>query len=260
MKPARLEKLGLRTQLDYVLHLPLRYEDETRLTEPRHAPPGTPVQVQARVAKAEVAYRPRRQLIVHADGLVLRFFNFYGSQLKQFQRAADEGKYVRAFGELRGGFFGAEMAHPRYKIVSADEPLPQALTPIYPTTAGVSQTEIRSRVLEALDAAELDDTLPETLRRRYALADFGASVRLLHRPQPGADPAPAWRRIKFDELLAQQLSMRFAYRKRRSRVAPVLPVYGPLLKGFLGNLPFKLTGAQKRVLGEVLKDIAQPHP
>jgi ATP-dependent DNA helicase RecG len=260
VKPGRLEKLGLRTQLDYVLHLPLRYEDETRLTEPQAAPPGKPVQVQARVAKAEVAYRPRRQLIVHADGLVLRFFNFYGSQLKQFQRAADEGKYVRAFGELRGGFFGAEMAHPRYKIVAADEPLPQALTPIYPTTAGVSQAEIRGRVLQALDAAELDDTLPEPLRRRYALADFGASVQLLHRPQPGTDPAAAWRRIKFDELLAQQLSMRFAYRKRRSRVAPVLPAHGRLLKDFLGNLPFKLTGAQKRVLGEVLKDIAQPHP
>jgi ATP-dependent DNA helicase RecG len=260
VKPARLEKLGLRTQLDYVLHLPLRYEDETKLTAPQDAPPGTPVQVQARVAKAEVAYRPRRQLIVHADGLVLRFFNFYGSQLKQFQRAADEGKYVRAFGELRGGFFGAEMAHPRYSIVAEGEPLPKALTPIYPTTAGVSQKEIRSRVLEALDAAELDDTLPEPLRRRYALADFGASVELLHRPQPGTDPAPAWRRIKFDELLAQQLSMRFAYRKRRSRQAPVIRPDGPLVAAFLKKLPFRLTRAQNRVLAEVMNDIAQPHP
>jgi ATP-dependent DNA helicase RecG len=263
VKPGRLEKLGLRTQLDYVLHLPLRYEDETRLTELQDAPPGQPVQVQARVAKAEVAYRPRRQLIVHAEGLVLRFFNFYGSQLKQFQRAADEGKCVRAFGELRGGFFGAEMAHPRYKIVSADEPLPGELTPIYPTTAGVSQKEIRDRVLEALDAAELDDTLPEAIRRRNQLADFDAAVLLLHRPPPGTATAPlaaAWRRVKFDELLAQQLSMKFAYRKRRSRQAPVLPNNGPLLKAFLTKLPFKLTRAQSRVLGEVLRDIAQPHP
>jgi ATP-dependent DNA helicase RecG len=255
----KLAKLGLRSPLDLVLHLPLRYEDETVLTEPGEAPPGRPVQVQARVQKAEVAYRPRRQLVVHAEGVALRFFNFYGSQLKQFERAAEEGRFVRAFGEVRGGWFGAEMAHPRYRIVSGDDPLPAALTPIYPTTAGVSQNEIRERVLRALDAEALEDTLPLAMRRRLGLADFGDSVRLLHRPRPGADPAPAWRRIKFDELLAQQLSMRFAYRKRRSREAPVLGG-GPLLSAFLKNLPFKLTGAQGKALGEVMADLREPHP
>ncbi|HEV3010094.1 MAG TPA: ATP-dependent DNA helicase RecG, partial [Burkholderiales bacterium] len=122
-----------------MLHLPLRYNDETSLTPLGAAPPGKPVLVQARVLKAQVMFRPKRQLVVHAEGLVLRFFNFYGSQLKQFQQAAETGHMVRAFGEVRGGFFGAEMAHPRYRIVDADEPLAQALTPVYPTTAGLGQ-------------------------------------------------------------------------------------------------------------------------
>ncbi len=256
----RLEKLGLRSRMAYVLHLPLRYEDETTLTAPKDAPPGRPVQVQARVEKAEIAFRPRRQLVVHAEGLVLRFFNFYGSQLKQFQRAAESGRFVRAFGEVRGGWFGSEMAHPRYRIVDADEPLPEALTPVYPTTAGVSQNEIRERVLAALDAGALDDTLPPALRRREQLADFGESVELLHRPRPGRDPASAWRRVKFDEALAQQLSMRFAYRRRRSRAAPRLAGDGPLLGAFLKSLPFELTATQRQALQEVLRDLREPHP
>jgi ATP-dependent DNA helicase RecG len=243
-----------------VLHLPSRYEDETVLTPVESAPAGRPVSVEARVLKAQVMYRPKRQLVVHAEGLVLRFFNFYGSQLKQFQRAADQGRFVRAYGEVRGGFFGAEMSHPRYRIVGEGEPLPQALTPVYPTTAGLSQAELRAQVLEALDAEPLADTLPEALRRRLDLADFGASVQLLHRPRPGGDLAEAWRRVKFDELLAQQLSMRFAYRRRRGRAAPVLKVNGLLLENFLAGLPFSLTGAQSRAMREILRDLREPHP
>src|SRR5262249_23073136 len=123
---ARLAKLGIRSPRDLVVHLPLRYEDETRLTAPDAAPPGKPVLVEARVERAEVAYRPKRQLVVHADGLILRFLNFYGSQLKQFQRAVDERRLVRAYGEVRRGFFGAEMVHPRYRFAAEGEPLPQS--------------------------------------------------------------------------------------------------------------------------------------
>jgi len=250
-----------------VLHLPLRYEDETSLTAPEAAPAGKPVSIEAPVLKAQVMYRPKRQLVVHAEGVVLRFFNFYGSQLKQFQRAAEDGLRVRAFGEVRSGFFGAEMAHPRYRIVRAGEPLPDALTPIYPTTAGLKQGDLRALVLEALDSERLDDTLPESLRRGLGLAEFAPSVRFLHRPPPGMAPEelvnrthPAWRRVKFDELLAQQLSMRFAYRARRARQAPVLKVNGPLLRSFLQRLPFKLTKAQTRAMNEVLRDLREPHP
>ena len=133
---AQFHKLGLRRGFDFILHLPLRYEDETALGTPENAVPGEPLQLEARVQRATIAFRPRRQLVVHAEGLVLRFYNFYGSQLKQFQRAAEQGRRVRAFGELRGGWFGAEMVHPRYRIVEEGEALPETLTLIYPTTAG----------------------------------------------------------------------------------------------------------------------------
>jgi ATP-dependent DNA helicase RecG len=267
VKPARLEKLGLRSRFDFVLHLPLRYEDETVLYAPRDAPPGRAVAVQARVLRMQVAFRPKRQLLVHAEGLVLRFFNFYGSQQKAFQRAAELGQHVRAYGEARHGLLGVEMAHPRYRFVEPDEALPEALTPVYPATSGVSQAQVRAAVLEALDQGPLEDSLPPDLRARYGLEGFDAAVRVLHRPPPGVDTAPiaershpAWRRMKFDELLAQQLSMRFAYRRRRNRSAPVLRPEGALFKAFVQRLPFKLTRAQTRAMNEVLKDLAQPHP
>jgi ATP-dependent DNA helicase RecG len=263
----KLAKLGLRTAYDLILHLPHRYEDETRLTPPGAAPPGTPVLVEARVLNAEVKYRPKRQLVVHAVDLVLRFLNFYGNQLKQFQRAADEGLFVRAYGEVRPGFFGAEMVHPRYRIAAQDEPLAQALTPVYPTTAGLSQYALRKLVLGALDGVELDDTLPEVMRRRYGLGGIAESVRALHQPAPDAPVAglvertsAEWRRVKFDELLAQQLSMRIAYKARRARDALALPSNGPLLKRFLGKLPFRLTRAQRRAMAEILRDLGEPHP
>jgi ATP-dependent DNA helicase RecG len=256
----KLARLGLRSRFDRVLHLPLRYEDETVLTAPADAPPGKPVLVQAKVQSAKVVFRPKRQLVVHAAGLALRFFNFYQSQLRQFQRAADEGLYVRAFGEVRGGWFGAEMAHPRYRIVHPEDPLPDALTPIYPSTAGLPQAELRQLILEALDAEALDDTLPEKMKKHYGLADFRESVELLHRPKPGVDNAAAWRRMKFDELLAQQISMKLAYRARRARRAPALPGNGPLANAFLKRLPFRLTRSQSRAMNEVTADLRESHP
>ena len=268
---AKLAKLGIRSRFDLVLHLPLRYEDETTLTSPRLAQAGKPVLIEAAVRRAEVAYRPRRQLVVHAEcegePLALRFFNFYGSQLKQFERAAEQGQRVRAYGEVRPGWFGAEMAHPRYRIVREGEPLASALTPIYPTTAGLGQQALRKMVLGALEESDLADTLPEALLARFGLERFEPSVRLLHLPPPQADleslaerTHPAWQRMKFDELLAQQLSLRFAYRARRERNAPVLGADGPLLRRFLAKPPFTLTRAQAKVIAEVLRDLAEPHP
>jgi ATP-dependent DNA helicase RecG len=250
-----------------VLHLPLRYEDETRLTAPDAAPPGQPVLVQARPQRASIVFRGKRQLIVHAEGLMLRFFHFRNSQLAQFKQAIEQGKHVRAFGELRRGLLGAEMIHPRYRFVAPAAPLPEVLTPVYPAAAGLGQASVRAKVLEALDAGPLEDTLPPELRAEHALMAFDEAVRLLHRPPPGVELAalasrshPAWRRVKFDELLAQQLSLRFAYRRRRSRRAPVLRPDGALLKAFVSRLPFRLTRAQTRSLNEVLRDLAQPHP
>jgi ATP-dependent DNA helicase RecG len=256
----KLARLGIRSRRDLVLHLPHRYEDETRLTPLGQALPGSTVLVEAPVRRVQIAFRPRRQLVVHCDGLELRFLNFYGSQAKQFQRAVDQGSWVRAYGEVRLGRGVGEMIHPRYRIVAPGDPLPETLTPVYPTTAGLGQATLRMLVQEALATEPIEDTLPEALRQRHALAPLEPSVRLLHAPPPGADLAAAWRRVKFDELLAQQLQLRLAYRKRRSRNAPALPSSGPLLKRFLGKLPFRLTRAQSRVMAELLKDLAQPHP
>lgn len=267
MKPDKFEKLGLRCRFDFVLHLPLRYEDETVLTPLNAAPADRPVLIEAPVQRAAVVFRGKRQMVVNADGVVFRFFNFHNSQLAQFKRAIDEGLHVRAFGEVRRGLLGAEIAHPRYRFVEPGAPLPDVLTPVYPATAGVGQATLRKKVLEALDAGPLEDTVPPGLRARYALPPLDDSVRLLHRPPPGIDAAslverthPAWRRVKFDELLAQQLSLRFAYRKRHKRKAPVLRADGALLRAFARRLPFKLTRAQTRATNEVLRDLTQPHP
>ncbi len=263
----KLARLGLCTPDDLILHLPLRYEDETRLTAIADLRAGVAAQVEADILEASVQYRPRRQLVVRcadASGeLVLRFLNFYGSQVRQLA----PGVRLRIFGEPRGGFLGDEMVHPRYRLVDEDTPLPEAMTPIYPATAGVSQTVLRRCIGQALEAAPLDDTLPEALCLELCLPAFGHSVRLLHHPPPSVPLAelsdhahPAWQRIKFDELLAQQLSLRRAHAARRARSAPVLALQNSLLPQFLEQLPFRLTRAQQRVWGELAGDLAQPHP
>jgi ATP-dependent DNA helicase RecG len=263
----KLKTLGLHTQADLVLHLPLRFEDETRITPIASAIPGTTAQFEASVVSAELAYRPRRQLVCRvADEtgeLVLRFLNFYPSQ----QKALQPGARLRIFGEVRGGFWGSEIIHPRFRIVQGEEALPSALTPVYPTTAGLGQAALRRMILRALEAADLADILPTVIVERLQLEDFGASVRSLHAPPAGLDAedlkrwqAPYWRRIGFDELLAQQISLRRAYAARRARGAPVLAGNGSLTELLLAQLPFRLTSAQQRVWREIAHDLAQPYP
>ncbi len=263
----QLAKLGLGSDFSLILHLPLRYEDETRVMPIAEAPEGVPVQIEGAVSSCEVVFRPRRQLLVRvrdASGdALLRFFNFYPSQ----QKALAAGARIRAFGELRRGFFGGEMVHPRFHALRGEEPLPKALTPVYPTTAGLAQPVLKRLIERALARAALDDTLPPALRERYALVDFKAAVTALHRPPPGAGIAalaerkhPAWRRMKFDELLAQQISMRKHYRERRARAAQPLAGGGKLIPRIMKSLGFALTGAQRRAWAQIEADLAQTHP
>src|SRR5881394_432511 len=263
----RLEKLGIRSNLDLVLHLPARYEDETKLTPLKKARAGVPVLVEAEVMDSDVKYRPRRTLVVKlSDGeseLWVRFLNFYPSQVKQLA----PGKWVRLFGEVRPGFFGDEMVHPRYRMVQKGAPLPKSLTPVYPTTAGLSQSQLRELIEKALDSLVLEDTLDDDLREKLKLRPFRESVHFLHRPPPKVEAAsleerthPAWKRLKFDELLAQQLAMRLAYRERRSKSAPKLPAKHTLTNALVKSLPFALTRAQKKATATIAKDIAQAHP
>ena len=264
---AKLEKLGIRSQRELVLHLPLRYEDETKLTALKDARAGEPVQVEAEVVDSKVEYRGRRTLVVKlaADGeeLWIRFLNFYPSQVKQMA----EGKRLRLFGEVRPGFFGNEMVHPRYRVVEKGAPLPKSLTPVYPTTAGLSQSQLRVMIERMLDSLALEDTLDAKLIARLGLMGFREAVMLLHRPPPNVDAAslderthPAWRRLKFDELLAQQLAMRIAYRERRARIAPALPDAHTLTNALVKSLPFALTRAQRQARAAIAKDLAEPHP
>jgi ATP-dependent DNA helicase RecG len=263
----KLERLGLRRELDLVLHLPLRYEDETKVVHLNQAPPDATVQVEGEVVDTVVHYRPKRTLVCRvrdgADVLHLRFFNLYPAQQKQLV----PGSRLRLLGELRKGFFGAEMIHPRFRVVRSDEPLPQSLTPVYPTTAGLSQAVLRRLVERALDAADLSDTLPPEVIAPLKLPSFKHSIAYLHSPPADARlealeerTHPAWRRVKFDELLAQQLSMRRHYRMRQTVAAPRLTHQAGLAAKLLAQLPFRLTRAQQRVLGEIRTDLARPHP
>ena len=264
---AKLARLGIHRDFDLVLHLPLRYEDETRIVPIQEVPPGSPVQVEGTVLDSKIVFRPRRQLVVRiGDGggeITLRFFNFYPSQ----QKALGPGARLRAFGEVRASALGGEMTHPRFHVLHGDEPLPVALTPIYPTTAGLTQGVLRRMIGEALGRTGLVETLPEAMRKPLGLEGFSAAVTALHRPAPDADERslalrthPAWRRIKFDELLVQQLSMRKHYRERKAKRARQLAPAGALVRAMLDHLPFKLTRAQICVWGEIGADLAQAHP
>ncbi|MFL6645012.1 MAG: ATP-dependent DNA helicase RecG [Paraburkholderia fungorum] len=277
-KPAdKLAKLGLTRDIDLVLHLPMRYEDETSLTPIGHLLPGGIAQTEGVVFDNEIAYRPRRQLLVKlrddaGDELVLRFLNFYGSQVKQMAI----GARLRVRGDVRGGFFGMEMVHPAVRVVDEDTPLPQALTPVYPSTAGVTQAYLRKSIDNALSRTSLPELLPEPIARTYmqplGVPTLMDAVRTLHHPGVQSDETalidgthPAWVRIKFEELLAQQMSLKRAHDERRTRAAPAMPRRKlgdetALVARLLKALPFSLTKAQERVGGEIALDLTQPHP
>ena len=264
---AKLAKLGIHQRADLLLHLPLRYEDETHLAPIATVQPGETVQVQGVITLSEVAFRPRRTLVCRLEEnnseLYLRFLNFYPSQQKQLA----VGKQIRAVGEVRMGHYGLEMVHPKCRAVDDHTPLQQSLTPVYPTTAGLAQPILRKLIVNALETLPLTETLPDALLKKLKLADFATSIRLLHNPTPDIAASTleqrshsAWRRIKFDELLAQQLSMRVHHRERNKRIAPKLVAHQNLTKQLIKGLPFVLTQAQQRTFAEISHDLAQHHP
>ena len=282
-----MRQLGLVRDIDLALHLPLRYEDETRIVPIGQVRDGDLAQVEGTVVQAQVEFRPRRQLVVRiADDsgeLVLRFLNFYPSH----QKAMACGVRLRVRGEARGGFLGREMVHPSFKAVQPGEPLPSALTPVYPTRAQLPQPYLRKAVASALVRAALDEVLPPGAVPR-GLPALRDAVRLLHQPPPGVAlhdiedrSHPAWQRLKFDELLAQQLAQAQAVAARARLKAPVLAPVESLTTGQPGTpgapqpaaaspqglhgrllhvLPFALTAAQRRVGAEIDADLSRPLP
>ncbi|MEK9777437.1 MAG: OB-fold nucleic acid binding domain-containing protein, partial [Quisquiliibacterium sp.] len=226
---ARFKKLGILREQDLLLHLPLRYEDQTRLTRIADLRVGELAQVEGVVSRSEITGRGRRILLVDlrddSGMLSLRFFHFYGSQVAQLA----QGRRLRVIGEPRGGLFGMEMVHPRYRSVREGAPLPDRLTPVYPTAAGISQSALRSAVRAAFKNLDLPDTVPVQCEAIRALPSLREALLLLHEPAPDASASslqerdhPAWQRVIFEELLAQQLSLRQARAARASRRAKAL--------------------------------------
>jgi ATP-dependent DNA helicase RecG len=262
-----LARLGVQRSFDLVLHLPLRYEDETRVVPIAQAPHGAVSQVEGVVVDAQVKFRPRRQLVVRVEdpsgGVTVRLLNFWPSQQQQLA----PGRRVRLAGDVKQGFFGAEMVHPRIRVVAEHAPLPDRLTPVYPTTAGLSQFALRAAVTAAMKHADLTDTVPAEARAPLGLPAFDAAVRLLHDPPPEvaldaleSRRHPAWQRIKFDELLAQQLSMRQHRQRRDARRAPVIATAGAVSARLAAQCGFTLTDAQQRCVAEIRRDLARTSP
>ncbi len=274
----QLVKLGLVRDQDLVLHLPLRYEDHTRIVPLASLQAGVEQQAEGTVVTTDIQYRPRRQLVcLLEDGgddggaraqLVLRFFHFYPNQ----QRALAPGRRVRVFGEVREGHFGREIVHPQFRVVEPDTPLPDRLTPVYPTTAGLAQETLRKVIARALavDPALTSESLPDWLVVREHLWKFADAVHFLHAPPPRLSRLtqhalderthPAWTRLKFDELVAQQLSLKAHRKARAARRAPVLTGTGALTGELLARVPFRLTRAQERVWREISHDLKRTMP
>lgn len=265
-----LRKLGLVRPIDLALHLPLRYEDETRLVKLRDVREGDVAQVEGRVTHAEVKLGGHRQLLVTLDDgsgtCLLRFFTFYPSQ----QKALAVGNRIRVRGEIRGGFAGLTMMHPVVKPAGGE--LATALTPVYPTVAGLPQSYLRRAVQAGLARAELPDTVPSQYLQEMGLDpswNLRQSLLFLHNPRPDVSletlqdhSHPAWQRLKAEELLAQQLSQLQSRRSRARLRAPALTRAGSdsLFERLLATLPFRLTAAQQRVVAEISLDVARPVP
>ena len=271
-----LRKLGLNRAIDLALHLPLRYEDETCIVRLADTREGDVAQIEATVTSCEVAYKPRRQLLVvvddGSDTCTLRFFNFYPSQ----QKALAVGNRLRLRGEVRGGFMGRTVMHPSFHAAGGE--LPNALTPVYPTSAGLPQSYLRKAVhggvLHAARQGEFVETIPSDLappslaQSKTKTWGLEQSLHFLHHPTPDVSLAhledrthPAWQRLKAEELLAQQLSQLQSKRERATLQAPALGLHkNGLQEHLLGVLPFALTNAQRRVGEEIANDIQRPIP
>jgi ATP-dependent DNA helicase RecG len=267
-----LAKLGLHTVQDVLFHLPLRYEDRTRVVPIGSLRNGDRAVIEGEIQLAEVVFRRRRTLLVRiADGtgfVTLRFFHFSGAQQAQLVR----GQRLRCFGEARLGPGGLEIVHPEYRRVLADPSgaPPDTLTPIYPTTEGVQQGRLRmltDLALAMLSQGAIQDFVPHGVLDAFELPPLETALRYVHRPPPDADVAalaegrhPAQRRLAFEELLAHQLSLRLLRQETDKDAAWPLPRSNDLADRCRASLPFRLTNAQARVWAEIETDLARPHP
>ena len=267
----RLQKLGLHSLADLLWHLPLRYQNRTRVMPIGGLQPGMDAVIEGEIQGAEVTGRRRAMLVCRLhDGtgaLCLRFFHFSAAQ----RHSLMPGVRLRCYGEVRNGAATLEMFHPECKRLEPGQELPPEpyLTPIYPATEGVHQITLRGlvkQVLEQISPDSLPDYLPAQVHERLHLPPLAEAVQLVHQPPPAAEPEllrgrhPAQQRLVFEELLAHQLSLRQLRQQVRSVAAPRLLGNGALVQKFLQQLPFTPTQAQLRVSAEIHHDLAQPLP
>ncbi|MEH6367484.1 MAG: ATP-dependent DNA helicase RecG [Pseudomonas marincola] len=268
----KLTKVGLENLQDVLFHLPLRYQDRTRIVPIGSLRPGQDAVVEGTVTGADIAMGKRRSLLVRLnDGtgtLSLRFYHFSNAQKEGLKR----GTHLRCYGEVRPGSSGLEIYHPEYRALSGETQIAveQTLTPIYPTTEGLTQQRLRQLselALARLGPHSLPDWLPEELAKEYQLGPLAEAIRYLHRPPADADIEElaegrhwAQHRLAFEELLTHQLSLQRLRESVRAQQAPQLPVASKLPAQFLHNLGFEPTGAQKRVGAEIAYDLAQDEP
>lgn len=269
----KLAKVGLENLQDVLFHLPLRYQDRTRVVPIGALRPGQDAVIEGVVSGADVTMGKRRSLVVRlGDGsgvLSLRFYHFSNAQKEGLKR----GTHLRCYGEARPGASGLEIYHPEYRALNGDEPPPpveQTLTPIYPSTEGLTQQRLRllcQQSLGMLGPRSLPDWLPDELARDYHLAPLDDAIRYLHNPPADADldelaEGQHWaqHRLAFEELLTHQLSQQRLRESLRSLRAPVLPKAKRLQVQYLANLGFKPTGAQQRVADEIAYDLSQAEP
>lgn len=269
----RLLKIGVQQVQDLLFHLPLRYQDRTRLMPLGALRPQQEVLIEGTIQLSQVKFGRRRSLLCHvSDGtgaIILRFFHFSKSQQEQFAK----GRRIRCFGEIRNGPSSLEMVHPEYQMLTAEGivPVDSELTPVYPTTEGLHQISLRKLIKQAL--ALLDkEAMPELLTessRLHPAADFSLAdaLKYVHQPPPDAPVDqllerlhPAQKRLAYEELLAQQLTMKKLRAQTQHHTAPVLKGESDHREQLLASLPFPLTRAQQRVIDDILQDMAVPHP
>ncbi|HAT8631921.1 TPA: ATP-dependent DNA helicase RecG [Legionella pneumophila] len=270
---AKLAKCGIFTIQDLLFHLPYKYQDRTRITPIQDLRSNEWCVIAGHVCKTEIKYGKRMMLNCYVEdktGLVkLRFFHFNKQQVQSLNNST----MIRAFGEVRDFNNHLEMIHPEYQLLDqeSDFHVEETLTPIYPTTQGLTQTRLRQLVKIALEQCEHElhqlEWMSEKQLQENNFYNLGEAIKLLHNPPPDISLStletgehPALKRLIFDELLAQQLSMQFARQSRSKLQAPSIPLDKAIHTRFIESLPFTLTKAQQRVFKEISHDLAQSKP
>jgi ATP-dependent DNA helicase RecG len=272
----RLEKLGIRTIQDLIFHLPLRYEDRTKIYPIGSLMAGTTVLICGRVEYIDILPRGRKSLVCRISDdtghITLKFFHFSANQ----HNTLKPGTLISCFAEVRHGFGGLEMVHPDYQVISnPDVDITQTrLTPIYPLTEGLSQAGLRKAVKQALsiwnsEPNSLIDWIPSSILKKFGYPSLRVALQTLHAPDDSVSitalqsgSISALKRLAFEELLAHHLSLRISRNKTKAWQAPVFGACADnaIAKQFLSSLAFKLTGAQQRVIAEIEADCLKQHP